>query len=95
VLPCQAAIRAQVQGAADRGIRRFKLQEAADDLVRPLRTARSVRVDHETFTLGYAGAYSCFLRHAESASKEYAVDTRDMIVDVAVNLLRERETVTG
>jgi 4-hydroxy 2-oxovalerate aldolase len=79
---------------------------AAEDVVKPI-MPRLPWMDRAAITQGYAGVYSSFLLHAESASERYGVPAHailqrvgeagyvggqeDMIIDIALQLAEERD----
>jgi 4-hydroxy-2-oxovalerate aldolase len=85
------------------GVDLFALMDVAEELAAPLMTAPQI-IDRDGLTIGYAGVYSSFLLHARRAADKFAVDPReilvelgrrgvvggqeDMIIDVAAGLAR-------
>ncbi|MGH3683047.1 MAG: 4-hydroxy-2-oxovalerate aldolase, partial [Natronosporangium sp.] len=83
---------------------------AAEDVLRPI-IPRLPAMDRAAIVQGHAGVYSSFLLHAERAAQRYGVPAHeilqrvgeagyvggqeDMIIDVALQLLEERERATA
>lgn len=88
------------------GVDLGQVLSAAEDVVRPF-IPRLPWMDRASITQGYAGVYSSFLLHAERAAARYEVPAHailqrvgeagyvggqeDMIIDIALELQRERE----
>lgn len=90
----------------DPGLDVFALMDAAEYVIAPFMPFQPIP-DRDSITIGYAGVYSTFLLHAKRAAERYGLDPReilvelgrrqavagqeDWILDVAVELSRERE----
>jgi 4-hydroxy 2-oxovalerate aldolase len=90
------------------GIDVFALLDAAEDVVRPIMDGECV-MDRMAVIMGYAGVYSSFLKHAYRVSERYGVPgpeilvragarrlvggQEDQLIDIAVEIARERDGV--
>ncbi|SFB57550.1 4-hydroxy 2-oxovalerate aldolase [Amycolatopsis marina] len=88
------------------GVDKDVLMAAAENVVKPFITRLPV-MDRSSIIQGFAGVYSSFLLHAERAEQRYGVPAHeilyrvgaaryvggqeDMIIDIALEILRERE----
>lgn len=92
------------------GLDVFALMDAAEYVIAPFMPFQPF-TDRDSITIGYAGVYSTFLLHAKRAAERYDLDPReilvelgrrqavagqeDWILDVAVELARNKEGVKG
>ena len=66
----------------EHGVDLFRVQDAADDVVRPRLMDRPIDVDRLTSTLGLAGVPASFLLHAVRAGERFAIDPRRIILEL-------------
>jgi 4-hydroxy 2-oxovalerate aldolase len=73
----------------DTGVDFYKVMDAAEQVVEPIMHRPQV-INNDGLMLGYSGVYSSFLLHARRAAKRFAVDIRDVLIE-----LGKRKTVGG
>jgi 4-hydroxy 2-oxovalerate aldolase len=92
----------------DTGVNTAALLDAAEEIVRPY-LPRWPKMDRNAIVQGWAGVYSSFLLHAESAAQRYGVAAQDilrrcgelglvggqedMIIDIAIQMARQPTAV--
>ncbi|MEV0057487.1 4-hydroxy-2-oxovalerate aldolase [Saccharopolyspora shandongensis] len=62
------------------GVDTLKIIDAAEDVVRPVMDGECL-LDRLSLTMGYAGVYSSFLKHADRAAKKYGVSGAEILVE--------------
>ncbi|MCR8926227.1 4-hydroxy-2-oxovalerate aldolase [Priestia megaterium] len=73
----------------DVGIDLYKIIDLAEEVVGPILPG-SQEIRKGSLAMGYAGVYSSFLLHAESAAKRFNLDSRDILLE-----LGKRKAVGG
>ena len=63
------------------GIDLYKIMDVAAELFDPILPRPQV-VSNDALAIGYAGAYSSFLLHAQRAAEKFGVDSRDILIEL-------------
>jgi 4-hydroxy 2-oxovalerate aldolase len=63
------------------GIDTLKIIDAAEETVAPVLESNPPALDRMSLTMGYAGVYSSFLRHAEIQAKKYGVSGAEILIE--------------
>ncbi|MFD0051476.1 4-hydroxy-2-oxovalerate aldolase [Actinomycetes bacterium NPDC127524] len=63
------------------GIDLYKIMDVAEEIISPLLPVPQ-EITKNSLTLGYAGVYSSFLLHSQRAAARYAVDQRDILMEI-------------
>ncbi|MFJ6094884.1 4-hydroxy-2-oxovalerate aldolase [Williamsia muralis] len=62
------------------GIDTLKMFDAAEDVVRPIMDGECL-LDRMSLTMGYAGVYSSFLKHADKQGERYGVSGAEILIE--------------
>src|ERR1700743_3161837 len=62
------------------GIDTLKIIEAAEEVVAPVMPAEC-QLDRLSLTMGYAGVYSSFLKHADAQARKYGVSGAEILIE--------------
>jgi 4-hydroxy 2-oxovalerate aldolase len=62
------------------GIDTLKIIDAAEEVVSPVMTGEC-QLDRLSLTMGYAGVYSSFLKHADTQAKKYGVSGAEILIE--------------
>lgn len=67
-------------GEYETGIDLWKIMDVAEEIVRPM-MQKPLRIGKTSLTMGYAGVYSSFLKHAYRAAERYGVPGADILLE--------------
>lgn len=85
----EALIAVLKRAGIDTDIDLYKIIDVANKIVAPL-LPRPQEISGSSLIMGYAGVYSSFLLHTEKAAKQFAVDERDILIE-----LGQRKAIGG